>query len=63
MRRFVGLAVAAVIAATGCGPGGDERKNDAGPSIQMNPKGPGAMRPPDQGGGSGIPTKMEQGKK
>ena len=50
MRRCVMMLAVAVLA-LGCGSGGgNERKNDPGPPIQMNPSGPGPMQPPGEGG-------------
>ena len=40
-----GVAVTQV----GCGPSPNERKNDAGPPIEMVPGGPPPMRPPGAG--------------
>ncbi|MBY0457735.1 MAG: hypothetical protein K2V38_10385 [Gemmataceae bacterium] len=56
------LVFAAGLVLAGC-ESGNERKNDAGPPIELNPKGPGAMKSPDEGGGAGVPKGMEKGKK
>jgi hypothetical protein len=54
------MMLAVTVLALGCGSGGgNERKNDPGPPIQLNPSGPGAMQPPGTGGQTGLPQKME----
>jgi hypothetical protein len=51
-----------VVVVSGCGQGDSNRENDPGPPIQMNPDGPGAMKPPGEGGGSTLPAEMEKTK-
>jgi hypothetical protein len=54
------MMLAAAVLALGCGScGGNERKNDPGPPIKLNPSGPGAMKPPGEGGQTGLPQKMQ----
>jgi hypothetical protein len=63
MRRGV-LMLAVTVLAIGCGSGGgNERKNDPGPPIQMNPGGPGPLQPTGEGGQTGLPQKMQDQKK
>jgi hypothetical protein len=63
MRGCV-LTLAVAVLTLGCGSGGgDERKNDPGPPIQMNPSGPGAMQPPGKGSQTGLPQKMQDQKR
>ncbi len=55
MRQWVVIAVlfSALIGVTGCGPGSVTQST--GPAIHMNPSGPGAMKPPGEGGKPSLP--------
>ena len=55
MRQWVVIAVlfSALIGVTGCGPG--SATPSTGPAIQMNSSGPGAMKPPGEGGKPSLP--------
>ncbi|GIW83884.1 MAG: hypothetical protein KatS3mg106_397 [Gemmataceae bacterium] len=59
-RRYLCLFIAGLMAGlSGCGgSASNERKNDPGPSIQLNPKGP----PPMQPGGSSMPPQLKDKK-
>lgn len=58
MRSWVAIAVlfAAVIGTTGCGP--TPAPPNSGPKIEVNPKGPGAMTPPGEGGKPSLPKSV-----
>ena len=55
MRQWVVIAIvfSALIGVTGCGPGSVTPVT--GPAIQMNSSGPGAMKPPGEGGKPSLP--------
>jgi hypothetical protein len=61
VRIVVAAACCALL--VGCGQGGNQRQNDPGPPIQMNPAGPGPMQPPSAGGESTLPPSMVEKKK
>jgi hypothetical protein len=46
---YTGVLCGVVVMQVGCGPSPGERKNDAGPPIEIVPGGPPPMRPPGQG--------------
>lgn len=64
MRRITTLVLMPmlIVCIIGCGGGNNASSNDTGPPIEMNSKGPGSMKAPDQGGGAGVPGKMTKEK-
>lgn len=63
-RRRLCLFIAGwfVVGASGCGGStSNERKNDPGALIQLNPKGPPPMRSPAEGGSS-LPPQLKDKK-